>query len=490
MLFARGTEASATLAAFGRAQAIIEFSLDGRVRTANTNFLNMMGYTLAEIKGKDHRVFVDPVERESPAYKAFWDELRAGRFNRAQFKRFGKNGREVWIEASYNPVMDGRGRPFKVVKIATDITEQKRALADLQGQIRAINISQAVIEFGLDGTILFANETFLTAMGYSLEEIVGQHHSIFLEPDVADSEAYRTFWQKLNRGEFQGAIFKRLGKGGREVWIEASYNLIRDLDGKPWKVVKYATEITERVTTLAGLKSTMDSRFDEIKLALDTSNQEADRAAAVVEASTQGVQGMASNAEELALSVRQIAGTMAKSRAATEIAASQIGMADDATRRLAGTSTSMGGIVELIRGIAGQINLLALNATIESARAGEAGKGFAVVAGEVKNLAQQSRDATDRIAAEIKTLQGVSRDVVASLAAIGGAVSEVRAHVEGTANAMEAQSAVTQTMSSGMQAMAQNVLAINDNMTAIGAAVGQVYAAVDSTRQAARVLVQ
>lgn len=232
------------VAAISKSQAVIEFSMDGTVITANHNFLNALGYTLDEIKGKHHSMFVDEAYKHSPAYKEFWAKLNRGEYDATEYKRIGKNGREVWIQASYNPILDLNGKPFKVVKYATDVTEQKLLNADYQGQIAAISKAQAVIEFQMDGTVISANENFLNALGYSLHEIKGKHHRMFVEESYRESSAYKDFWDKLNRGEYQAAEYKRIGKGGREVWIQASYNPILDLNGKPFKVVKYATDIT------------------------------------------------------------------------------------------------------------------------------------------------------------------------------------------------------------------------------------------------------
>jgi methyl-accepting chemotaxis protein len=234
------------LAAIDKSQAVIEFSLDGIIQNANENFLNAVGYSLDEIRGKHHSLFVDEAYRQTLEYRSFWDKLGRGEYDAGQYKRFGKGGKEIWIQASYNPILDGAGKPLKVVKYATDITEQKRRTADFEGQLGAIGKSQAVIEFALDGKILSANENFLNTVGYSLDEIKGQHHSMFAEPHFRDSVEYRLFWEKLGRGEYDAGQYKRIAKGGKEIWIQASYNPILDMNGKPFKVVKYATDITEQ----------------------------------------------------------------------------------------------------------------------------------------------------------------------------------------------------------------------------------------------------
>ncbi|MEI7669258.1 MAG: PAS domain-containing protein, partial [Pseudomonadota bacterium] len=226
----------AKLLALDKSQAVIEFSMDGNILTANQNFLNAMGYRLEEIKGKHHSMFVGEVYKNSSDYRQLWESLNRGEHQQAEYKRFGKGGKEVWIQASYNPIFDAKGNAYKVVKFS-----------NFAGQIDAINKSQAVIEFALDGTIITANENFLNTVGYKLDEVVGKHHSMFVEPAYKSSVEYTQFWDNLLRGQFQQAEYKRIGKGGKEVWIQASYNPIADLQGKLVKVVKYATDITSQI---------------------------------------------------------------------------------------------------------------------------------------------------------------------------------------------------------------------------------------------------
>ena len=237
----RGMADASKIAAINRAQAVIEFNLDGTIVIANENFLKAMGYSLNEIQGKHHSMFVPPAERDGVAYREFWAALNRGEYQAGEYKRIGKGGKEVWILASYNPLMDETGKCFGVVKFATDVSAQKLRNADLAGQIEAIGKSQAVIEFNMDGTIITANDNFLKTVGYVLSEITGKHHSMFVEPSERDGAGYREFWASLNRGQYQAGEYKRIGKGGREVYIQASYNPIHDLNGKPFKVVKYAT---------------------------------------------------------------------------------------------------------------------------------------------------------------------------------------------------------------------------------------------------------
>ena len=247
MGFVRDKDLHARIKALDRSQAVIEFATDGTILAANKNFLDTLGYALDEIRGRPHAELVDPAYRESDAYRDFWAALRRGDYQAGEFKRIGKDGRAVWLQATYNPILDRRGRPLKIVKFASDVTEQVTRAIAYEGQIRAINRSQAVIEFALDGTILTANDNFLAAMGYRLEEVTGRHHSLFIEPEVRDSAAYRAFWDRLGRGEYEAAEFKRRAKGGREVFIQGSYNPIFDRDGRPLKIVKFATDVTAQV---------------------------------------------------------------------------------------------------------------------------------------------------------------------------------------------------------------------------------------------------
>jgi len=424
------TEAS-KVSAISRAQAVIEFKLDGTVVTANQNFCQALGYSLAEIEGKHHRMFVPPAERDSAAYREFWAKLNRGEYQAGEYKRIGKGGREVWILASYNPLLDENGKPFGVAKFATDITAEKLKNADLAGQIAAIDKAQAVIEFNMDGTIITANANFLATLGYSLAEIKGHHHSMFVEPGERDGAAYRDFWAALNRGQYQAAEYKRIGKGGKEVYIQASYNPILDLNGKPFKVVKYATDTTRQVLVRMGnerVRGMMES--------------------------------VAAGSEELNASVREISEAMTKSRETAMSAVDQVASADAQAQRLTEAAQAMSGIIEMINSITGQINLLALNATIESARAGEAGRGFAVVASEVKSLANQARQATDKIGQEIGSLNGISGDVVSALGSIKQAINNVSEYVTSTAAAVEEQSTVTNEMSTSMQRAAAEAAAI------------------------------
>jgi methyl-accepting chemotaxis protein len=435
----RNADYEGQISAINKAQAVIHFALDGTIQDANANFLAAVGYPLDEVRGRHHRMFVEPAHATSWEYADFWQRLNRGEFQSGEYKRQGKDGRELWLQASYNPIFDAAGRPFKVVKYATDISAQKLHDADVNGQIQAIGRSQAVITFDTDGTILDANDNFLDAVGYRLGEVRGQHHQMFVEPEHAAGREYQAFWQSLRRGEFQSGVYKRSGRNGREIWLQATYNPILDLNGKPFRIVKYASDITlsmqARIEAAEATKQTLDN-----------------------------VQAVASAAEEMSASVLEISGNMAQSKAAVDDIHHRTLEADRATTQLRGAAQAMDDVVQTITKVADQINLLALNATIESARAGEAGKGFAVVASEVKALANQTTAATGRISDQIVEMQRVSGDVVGMLAAISSTVATVQSYVTGVASAIEQQSAVTQEISSSMQTAASGVSSISRSL--------------------------
>ncbi|MEN5345642.1 methyl-accepting chemotaxis protein [Achromobacter mucicolens] len=386
----RGTDKADLLGqidAIHKSQAVIEFDLNGHILTANQNFLDTMGYALDEIQGQHHRMFIAPQERGSAQYAAFWERLGQGAHDSGRYRRIRKDGSDVWLQASYNPIFDKRGQPLKVIKYAADITEQQHRQADSEGQLAAISKVQAIIEFELDGTIMRANDLFLSAVGYRADEVLGRHHSMFVTADEARSTAYKDFWRRLRNGEHDTGQYMRLGKGGRQVWIEASYNPIFDAHGRPFKVVKFATDITKRFTAAQTLQV--------------------------------AVQGLTENAERArqANSLAQDASRVAETGGDTmrEVVATM--------EAITGSSRRISEIIGVMDGIAFQTNILALNAAVEAARAGEHGKGFAVVASEVRNLAQSSAAA----AKEIKAL------ITTSVAQVeGGAV-----HVQSAGGTME-----------------------------------------------------
>ena len=466
------SDAGAVLAAMSKSQAIIEFDLTGKILSANANFCAALGYELSEIVGQHHRMFVDPAEAASAEYRQFWSDLAAGKFDQRQYKRIGKGGKEIWIEGSYNPVFKG-GKPYKVVKFATDITTQKLKSAEDAGKLDALSRAQAVIEFTPAGEILTANENFLSTLGYQLSEIKGKHHSIFCESAYTNSDDYRKFWTRLAGGEFVADEFMRLGKGGKKVYIQASYNPIFDMNGKVFKVVKFATDVTKRVEnvdqlasalqgladgdltqqlstpflpTLEKLRLDFNSAASKLRSAMETVSQ---NAAAIAAASqeirtasddlSRRTEQQAASVEETAAALEEITTTVSgssnraqeagqlvrRTKENAERSGLVVRQAVEAMGKIEASASEIANIIGVIDEIAFQTNLLALNAGVEAARAGDAGKGFAVVAQEVRELAQRSAKAAKEIKDLIGTSNGHVKNGVALVGETGKALEEI-----------------------------------------------------------------
>jgi methyl-accepting chemotaxis protein len=487
----RPGDLASKFAALDKSQAIIEFDPDGTILTANENFLKVIGYSLDEIRGKHHSMFVDPAERDGGDYREFWAALKRGEFQSREFRRVAKGGREIWIQASYNPLIDGKGKPFKVVKFATDITAAKLRNIEYEEQIRAIEKSQAVIRFTPEGDILEANPNFLGALGYDLAEIQGKHHSMFVDPAERDRPAYRAFWEALRRGEYQAAEYKRVGKGGKAVWIQATYNPISDGTGRIVKVVKFATDITAQVEDRlrrADVQQTIDADLGLITDAMAKTTGQVSSAAGASTQTSSNVQAVAAGAEELAASVGEISRQAADALNISRQAVTQADETSTIVSGLAEAAERIGDVVKLINNIADQTNLLALNATIEAARAGEAGRGFAVVASEVKSLAAQTAKATDDISSQIAEVQGATGNAVSVIEAISHTISRVNEISAAIAASVEEQASVTQSISSNMQVAAKGVNEVNDSLSDIAESARSVDEATRKVKEASRAL--
>ncbi|GAB5428374.1 MAG: PAS domain-containing methyl-accepting chemotaxis protein [Devosia indica] len=523
---------AAKVAAISRSQAVIEFALDGTIITANENFLNAMGYGLDEVAGQHHSMFCDPDYARSAEYKSFWADLAEGQFKSAAFQRFAKGGREVWIQASYNPVFDAAGKPVKVIKFATDITEQTQRSADLAAQIEAISRVQAVIAFNLDGTIIEANENFLTTVGYRLDEIVGQHHSMFCDPDYARSSEYAQFWERLRAGQFEAAEFQRFGKNGKEVWIQASYNPVLDAAGRVVKVVKFATDITERKRAegiIAELTSSLarmakgdlggridhqfTGQYEQLRQAFNSSLEQLEdivsglrqasgalrTATAEILSGANDLSGrttkQAATIEETSAAVEQLSSAVAdnarraataseKARAVSQNATEGGVVMNDATQAMTAIETSSGkisNIIGMIDDIAFQTNLLALNASVEAARAGDAGKGFAVVAVEVRRLAQSAASASADVKALIEASAGEVRSGAQLVNRAAERLQDILTGAEESAVLIDAIATANRDQSGALEEVAVAVRQMDEMTQHNAALVEQTNAAIEQT---------
>ncbi|MCM2455623.1 PAS domain S-box protein [Rhizobium sp. CG4] len=479
------TEAAAILSAFSRSQAIISFTPDGMVIDANENFCATLGYRLDEIKGRHHRMFMRAEDAAAADYTTFWKGLASGQYEQRQFRRLTKSGEEIWIQASYNPIIR-RGKVVKVVKIATDITAAKQESVESKGKISALSRAQAVIEFKPDGTILTANENFCSALGYSLEEIKGRHHKMFCEADYVASNEYAGFWPRLAAGEFYADEFKRITKDGSAIFIQATYNPILNDEGKVIKVVKFATDVSGRVRALqevgAGLERlaecnirlTIDdpfvpefdhlrhdfnqslAKFQETLEQVLTETAMLSSKSGEMRASASGIatrsEQQAAALEETSAALEQITETVRESTGRTAearklvqdariAAVDSVQVVDatvDAMARIETASREISKIIGVIDEIAFQTNLLALNAGVEAARAGEAGKGFAVVAQEVRELAQRSASAAKEISGLIKNSTNEVNEGVRLVGKTGDALKNIQGFVQSIESNVEA----------------------------------------------------
>ncbi|OCX64483.1 hypothetical protein BFP70_10560 [Thioclava sp. SK-1] len=464
---------SSKLDAMNASSAVIEFDMEGNIIYANDNFLSATGYSAEELRGQHHRIFMDPDELSGAEYKTFWQNLGRGEFIRGEFRRKKKNGDTLWLSASYNPMRDVDGNLIKVIKFASDITKIKRTNLDNAGQMNALDASQAVIEFDPKGKILKANDNFLSAVGYSLSEIVGKHHSIFVAPEERETSDYTKFWADLGAGVFKDGEYRRIRNDGSDVFIQATYNPIVDGKGRVYKVVKFASDITQRKKAIAGFQTVIEKMshgdltgrmneavpadLERLREALNASMSKTATLVGSIVASAETLmtesgsltnaaadlghrtESQAASLEQTAAAIEELASSVKSSAMGAKDAAKTVGTAKDrsvagravvqqtitAMTEIANSSQSISRITSVIDDIAFQTNLLALNAGVEAARAGETGRGFAVVASEVRALAQRSSDAAREIATLIETSEKQVQSGVSLVDQSGTALSEI-----------------------------------------------------------------
>ena len=506
--FAKAKDAGHIVAALSRSQAVIQFDMTGNVLTANENFCRALGYELSEIVGRHHRLFCDAAHTESGEYRDFWARLQRGEYDAGVYRRRRKDGADIWIQASYNPVLRG-GKPYKVVKLAADITAARVQAAEDASTLEAISRSQAVIEFTPTGEILRANENFCAALGYEAAEIVGKHHRMFCDPAYVRTEAYAAFWKSLAEGRFFANEFVRYGKGGREVWIQAAYNPIRDLSGRVTKVVKFATDVTERMATinavggalkamaegdltphladpfvpsmealrhdfndaLARLNEAMGevggnadaiaSGAREIRTAADDLARRTEQQAASVEETAAALEEITTTVADSSRRAGEAGALVAQTRDGAEKSGTVVQSAIEAMGKIEQSSREISNIIGVIDDIAFQTNLLALNAGVEAARAGEAGKGFAVVAQEVRELAQRSASAAKDIKSLITASSGQVQSGVALVDETGRALREILRQVQEVDANVAAIVEASREQSVGLREISQSVNAMD-----------------------------
>jgi methyl-accepting chemotaxis protein len=428
------------LGAIDTSYAYIEFDLGGRILTANKNFLQLLEYQQDEVVGKHHRIFVDPAQSALPAYGDFWRALGEGKAQSDVYKRITKSGREVWIQAVYAPVSDEMGRPVKIVKIATDVTAARLKAADFEGQINAVSKSQAVIEFSIDGKVLTANDNFLKTMGYSLAEIRDQHHAMFVDASYRSGLDYKMFWEKLGRGEFDSGQYKRLAKGGREVWLNASYNPIFDLNGKPCKVVKYASDVTEQVKAAAMLSEAVEQAQKVTSAARDGDLSQRiplDGKTGPIGVLCEGVNTLMETTSVIFSDVGRVFGSLSVGDLSQRITRDYTGVFGKVKDDANATSQALSGVIEDVSRIFGGLAAGDLTQRIERHAEG--------IFEQVKNDANATSDKLASIIQEVRgasdALTGAANQVSATAQSLSQAASEQAASVEETTASIDVMSA-------------------------------------------------
>lgn len=397
-LFSRSSWNRSTLSSLANAIAMIEFTPEGKVITANVLFLEKMGYSLNDVAGAHHRIFCAPSTLLSPDYDRFWKRLAAGESFSDKFLRVTKSGQPVWLEAHYVPVLNKRGKTVKIVKIASDITQRIADAQEQRAMTNAIHRSMAVIAFDLEGNVKRVNGNFLKTMGYSAGEVIGQHHSMFCLPEVKHSREYHDFWKQLRAGNFVSGQFQRMNKEGRTVWLRATYNPVFDEEKNLKEIVKFATDVSPQVLKQIQEKEAANHAYN-----------------AAQESSKNTLAGV---------------DIIEKTSGKVNTVVAGLNSVSDNISRLNSESSRIGHLIKTISRISEQTNLLALNAAVEAARAGENGRSFAVVANEVRLLAANINTASLEIASVLETNQAIAvqaqNNIIKNLVSANEGLSLVR----------------------------------------------------------------
>ena len=533
---ARDVDLASQISAIHQIMAVIEFDLQGNILDANDNFLTAVGYQKHAVVGQHHRMFVSAEMQQSPEYLQFWQQLAQGKTQAGIYQRVAANGKPLWLQASYNPIYDLNGQPYKIVKYAVDVTEQHLRDIDNQGQMTAIQRSLGTIEFSLDGHITKVNDNFLQVVGYQASELIGQHHKMFMPANEKHTSEYQHFWQRLGRGEFIHGVFKRIDKHGQDIWLQASYNPILDDNGKPIKVVKFATDITQQKRAETGLieavlsteqlleaaqNGDMTARIDlqgktdqvlnlsrginrlmqrmseiliQVKDAATTINSASNEiSTGNIDLSTR-TERQAHSLQETASSMSQLAGTVKQNaenakqanqmaEAASKVAergGEVVSQVVDTMTAISASARKIEDIISVIDGIAFQTNILALNAAVEAARAGEQGKGFAVVADEVRNLAQRSASAAKEIKHLITDSVSKTTEGTQLVESAGQTMAEIVQSVKHVSDIISEISVASIEQTSGIDSVNHAITSMDDVTQQNAALVEQAAAAAES----------
>ncbi|MDX4012310.1 PAS domain-containing methyl-accepting chemotaxis protein [Aliarcobacter skirrowii] len=488
------------LDAIDEAFAVVHFKLNGTILKANKNFLNIMGYSLEEIRGENHKIFCEDSFVNSAEYKQAWDAVNRGVSISADVKRVKRDGKFVFFKATYMPIKNSQKSVVEVVLLAQDITKNRLNDLYFRGQVDAINKSQAVIEFDMQGNILNANKNFLDTIGYTKDEIVGKHHSIFCEESYKNSNEYKEFWKKLNSGEFDSAEYLRIGKNEKEVWIQATYNPIFDLDGKPFKVVKYATDISLKKFAMfeVGKKiEDLTKSLQDLQNASTTMVKEADvsmkgsqEVSVSIEELDAAVLELSNKIENMLSSITNISNTTSESEKIVLEAKEQSKESSNAMLKLNEESIKIGDTIEVISQIAFQTNILSLNAAVEAATAGEAGKGFAVVAQEVRNLATRSNEAAKNINEAIGLIQNLVKNSLDSIHKIDDKIENISNISSTISSSVREQQVISNELASNASQTSQTLNQISQNMVRVSSSTSNTDKEAKTTQKSSNELIE